>query len=45
MHRYTRSGGKQAAEVSHHGPINEAIPAAIDHLTQHHEAITESWLS
>jgi len=44
MHRYTRSG-KQDATWFHSGPTNEAIPAAIDHLKVHWEAIIESWKS
>jgi hypothetical protein len=45
MHRYTRRGGKQSKAPFHEGPTNEAIPAAIDHLKAHWEAIIESWRS
>lgn len=45
MHRYTRKGGKQPEAPFHSGPTNEAIPAAIDHLKAHWEAIIESWRS
>jgi hypothetical protein len=43
VHRYTRSQGKQPPEAFHPGPVNEAIPAAIEHLKNHWEAIIESW--
>jgi hypothetical protein len=43
-HRYTRTDGKQAPELFHPGPINEAMPTAIEHLRTHWEAIIESWL-
>ena len=43
MHRYTRKGGKQPEAPFHAGPTKEAIPAAIDHLKAHWEAIIESW--
>lgn len=45
MHRYTRKGGKQPESAFHEGPTTEAIPAAIDHLKAHWEAIIESWRS
>jgi len=31
--------------IIHGGPTNEAIPATIDHLKAHWEAIIESWRS
>jgi hypothetical protein len=43
MHRYTPKDGKQPAEVFHPGPTNAAIPAAIEHLKNHWEAIVEPW--
>ncbi len=43
MHRYTRKDGKQPETAFHPGPMNEAIPAAIDYLKSHWEAIIESW--
>jgi hypothetical protein len=43
MHRYTSKDGKQPAEIFHPGPTNAAIPAAIQHLKDHWEAIVESW--
>jgi aspartate carbamoyltransferase catalytic subunit len=43
MHRYTLKDGKKDAEIFHPGPTNAAIPAAIRHLTDHWEAIIESW--
>ena len=43
MHRYTPNEGKQSAEIFHPGPTNAAIPAAIQHLKNHWEAITEPW--
>ena len=45
MHRYTREGGKQPESAFHEGSTTEAIPAAIDHLKAHWEAIIESWRS
>lgn len=45
LHRYTRSAGKQAPQLLHPGPANEAIPAAIEHLPAHWEAIIEAWRS
>ncbi|MGH2903161.1 MAG: DUF7718 family protein [Solirubrobacteraceae bacterium] len=45
MHRYTRTGGKQPPETFHPGPISAAMPAAIEHLKAHWEAIVESWRS
>jgi hypothetical protein len=45
MHRYTRSGGKQPPEAFHPGPTNAAMPAAIEHLKTHWEAIVRSWRS
>lgn len=43
MHRYTRKDGKQPESAFHEGSTTEAIPAAIDHLKTHWEAIIESW--
>lgn len=43
MHRYTQKGGKQPEAPFHEGPMNAAIPAAIDHLKNHWRAIIESW--
>jgi hypothetical protein len=43
MHRYTPETGKQLAEIFHQGPTNAAIPAAIEHLKAHWEAIVEPW--
>ena len=45
VHRYTRAAGKQGAETFHPGPTNQAIPAAIEHLKAHWEAIIQSWKS
>lgn len=45
MHRYTRQAGKQAPESFHDGYTSEAIPAAIDHLKRHWEAMIRSWRS
>ena len=43
MHLYTLKDGKQPAQIFHPGPTNAAIPVAIRHLTDHWEAIIESW--
>lgn len=45
MHRYTRLQGKQPPETFHPGPVNAAIPAAIEHLKANSEVIIESWRS
>jgi hypothetical protein len=45
MHRYTRKAGKQPEVAFHEGSTTEAIPAAIDHLKAHWEAIIASWRS
>ena len=44
MHRYTGTE-KQPAERFAEGPVNEIVPAAIRHLTEHWEAIAGSWKS
>jgi hypothetical protein len=43
MHRYTRSGGKQAPEAFHAGPARHAMPAAIEHLKSHYQSIIRGW--
>lgn len=45
MHRYTRREGKQPEAPFFDDATNEAIPAAIDHLKAHWEAIVEAWKS
>lgn len=44
MHRYTEVE-KQPAERFADGPVNEVVPMAISYLTDHWEAIAESWKS
>lgn len=43
MHRYTRSGGKQRAQVVHRGEFGEAMRAARQHAKESYQAIIESW--
>jgi hypothetical protein len=43
VHGYTPKDGKQPAEIFHPGPTSAAIPAAIQHLKDHWEAIIEPW--
>jgi hypothetical protein len=43
LHRYTRKGGKQPAEVVHHGDLGAGMRAAIDEIEQRYEAMIESW--
>jgi hypothetical protein len=42
LHRYTRKGGKQSAEVAHHGTLGPGMRAAIEEIKQGYEGI-ESW--
>jgi hypothetical protein len=44
MHRYTRSGGKQLAEVFHRDALGPAMRAAIEQIVYGYEAMIESWL-
>jgi hypothetical protein len=43
MHRYTRGGGKQAAEVFNRGTLGVGMRAAIDEITHGYEEMIESW--
>jgi hypothetical protein len=43
MHRYTRQGGKQAAEVFHHGGLGPGMRAAIEEIKRGYGAMIESW--
>lgn len=43
MHRYTREGGKQPAEVVHHGRLGSGMRAAIEEMTHGYKAMIESW--
>ena len=44
MHRYTRSAGKEAAEVFHHGTLGEGMRIAIRLIEDGYEEMIRSWL-
>ena len=43
LHRYTRSTGKQAAEIVHDGTLGEGMRAAIEEIEHGYQAMIESW--
>lgn len=43
LHRYTRTGGKQAAENWHQGPAVRAMNAARDLIRSRYEDMIRSW--
>jgi hypothetical protein len=43
LHRHTRDGGKQAAEVFDRGTLGEGMRAAIDEIKHGHQAMIEAW--
>lgn len=43
MHRYTREGGKQAAEVFHRGTLGAGMRAAIESVKRGYLPMIESW--
>jgi hypothetical protein len=43
LHRYTRSGGKQPAEVVHDGTLGEGMRAAIMDIKSGYGAMIEAW--
>lgn len=43
MHRYTRRGGKQTADLFHPGPANIACGYAIAQAKKNYEEIIRSW--
>lgn len=43
LHRYTRRGEKQPAEVFHPGTLGEGMRYAIEQIETGYEAIIESW--
>jgi hypothetical protein len=43
MHRYTREGGKQAAEVFHRGTLGAGMRAAIEAVKHGHQPMIEAW--
>jgi hypothetical protein len=43
LHRYTRGGGKQIAEIFHRGTLGEGMRAAIEETKNGYEAMIESW--
>lgn len=45
LHRYTKSHGKQVAEVSHRGTLGEGMRAAVDQIKKSHLSMIEGWES
>jgi len=43
LHRYTRRGGKQAAEVFHRGTLGEGMRAAIEAIKRRYQPMIEAW--
>lgn len=43
MHRYTQSGGKQAAEVFNHDTLGAGVRAAIAEIKQGYAEMIDSW--
>ena len=43
MHRYTRSQGKQPAEVFHRGTLGEGMRAATDQIQRTYPLMIEAW--
>jgi hypothetical protein len=43
MHRYTRQGGKQVAEVFHRGTLGAGMRAAIDEIKHGYKEMIEGW--
>jgi hypothetical protein len=43
MHRYTRRGGKQAAEVFYRGTLGAGMRAAIEQITRGYQPMIEAW--
>jgi hypothetical protein len=43
MHRYSRQGGKQAAEVFHRGTLGEGMRSAIETIERGYAVMIEGW--
>ncbi len=43
LHRYTRDGDKQPAEIVHHGTLAQGMRAAIEEIERGYETMIESW--
>lgn len=43
MHRHTRGGGKQAAEIFHSGTLGEGMRAARREVTSRYRQMIEAW--
>ena len=43
MHRYTRSAGKQPAEVFHGGTLGEGMRAATTQIKSTYQSMIEAW--
>jgi hypothetical protein len=43
LHRYTRTGGKQPAEVFHSGTLGEGMRAATEQIKSTYQSMIEAW--
>ena len=43
LHRYTRQGGKQPAEIFHRGTLGEGMRAAIEAIKRGYQSMIEAW--
>jgi hypothetical protein len=43
MHRYTRTGGKQSAEIFHGGTLGEGMRAATEQIKSTYQSMIEAW--
>jgi hypothetical protein len=43
MHRFTRTGGKQAAEIFHAGTLGEGLRTAIENCARRYPLMIEGW--
>ncbi len=43
MHRYTRTGGKQAAEIFHRGTLGAGMRVAIQTIKHSYRPMIEAW--
>jgi hypothetical protein len=43
LHRYTREGDKQPAEIFHRGTLSQGMRAAIEEIERGYQTMIESW--
>jgi len=43
LHRYTRQGGKQPAEIFHRGTLGEGMRVAIEAIKRGYQSMIEAW--